>query len=272
MFGIFKKKNAQGAQISEAPKKQEESALSEAARKMIEYLGCPCEHFPAGSSESAVIAAYKEAREKSGGEYLPVTVSVSDILVECIEEYGRNAEELRAYREKLLSEPLANAERWLAENIAEYKSNMGDKFYSVVIGKYIDDEFNVNDRLVGFLGFDFNSDTRPVNECILAKIPVKNPWEVFAWLPFGGWNECPTPDIMMAVAKYWYDRHGAVPATISHDILEFTARPIEDRKAALRLALEHMAFCSDCIFQGYGTAGRLADSLSKSSLWYFWWD
>lgn len=245
---------------------------SKAAQTIIEYLGCPYEYFPAGSSESAVIAAYKQAREKSGGEYLPMIVTTDDILDECFEGYGKTAEELRAYREKLLSEPLADAEGWLADIIGQYRSDMGDKFDPVVIGEFVDEEFNVNDRLVGFLGYDFKNDTRPVNECILAKIPAKNPWEVFAWLPFGGWNECPAPDIMMAVGKYWYERYGAVPATISHDILEFTASPVEDREAALGLALEHMAFCSDCIFQGYGTVGRLADSLTKSSLWYFWWD
>ena len=26
---------------------------------------------------------------------------------------------------------------------------------------------------------------------VLAEIPVSRPWEIFAWLPFGGWNECP---------------------------------------------------------------------------------
>lgn len=272
MFGIFNKKKARNAQSAEPPKNPEESIPSEAARTIIEYLGCPYEYFPAGSSESSVIAAYKEAREKSGGEYIPVIVSASDVLTECIEGWGENVGELRAYREKLLSEPLADGGKWLAENIAEVRSGMGDKFDTTVIGEYTDDEFNVNDRLVGFLGFDFKSDTRPVNECVLAKIPVRNPWEIFAWLPFGGWNECPTPDIMMAVGKHWYERYGAVPATISHSILEFTAPPVSDRKAALDLALEHLAFCSDCIFQGDLTVGRRADCLSKSSLWYFWWD
>ena len=47
---------------------------------------------------------------------------------------------------------------------------------------------------------------------ILAKIPVKNPWEIFAYLPFGNWNDCPdTPDLM-AAAKYWFEQYGAVPA------------------------------------------------------------
>ena len=56
---------------------------------------------------------------------------------------------------------------------------------------------------------------------ILAKIPVKNPWEIFAYLPFGGWNECPNTPELMAVAKYWFEQHGAVPAAMSHDELEF---------------------------------------------------
>lgn len=273
MFGIFKKKNTQDAQSAEALTKPEEikTEPSETARTLIEYLGCPYEYFPAGISESDVITAYKSARENSGG-CIPVIVSVSDTLLECVEEYGSTADEFRAYRENLLSEPLADGCKWLADIIEEYKNNMGDKFVTDVLGEYIDNEFNVNDRLVGFLGFDFKNDTRPVKECILVKIPVRNPWEVFAWLPFGGWNECPTPDIMMAVGKYWYERYGAVPATISHSILEFTALPVSDRKKAFRLALEHMAFCSDCIFQGDLTVGRRADSLSKSSLWYFWWD
>ena len=245
---------------------------SENAWAIMELLGCPCDYFPAGSRESAVIAAYKEAREKSGGAYVPIIVSVSDTLRECIKEYGETAEELREYREKMLSEPLADGAKWLSDIAAEYKDNMGDRFAADVLGEYIDDESNANDRLVGFLGFDFKNDTRPVNECILVKIPANNPWEVFAWLPFGGWNECPAPEIMMAVGKHWYERHGAVPATISHSVLEFAAPPVRDRKAAFGLALEHMAFCGDCIFQGDLTVGRRADSLSKSSLWYFWWD
>ena len=47
---------------------------------------------------------------------------------------------------------------------------------------------------------------------ILAKIPVKSPWEIFAYLPFGNWNECPDTPELMAVAKYWFEQHGAVPA------------------------------------------------------------
>ena len=58
--------------------------------------------------------------------------------------------------------------------------------------------------------------------CLLytSKIPVKNPWEIFAYLPFGNWNECPDTQDLMAVAKYWFEQHGAIPAAMSHDELE----------------------------------------------------
>ena len=44
---------------------------------------------------------------------------------------------------------------------------------------------------------------------ILAKIPVKNPWEIVAYLPFGNWNECPdTPELM---ACLFYTSKNEVP-------------------------------------------------------------
>ena len=84
---------------------------------------------------------------------------------------------------------------------------------------------------------------------VLAEIPVKNPWEVFAFLPFGGWNDCPSSEEHMAVAKYWFETYQAVPALMTHDVLEY-----------------------DLPKQGVGTSGRLADGLTQSTTWYFWWD
>ena len=46
---------------------------------------------------------------------------------------------------------------------------------------------------------------------ILAKIPVKNPWEIFACLPFGNWNACPDTPELMAAAKYWFEQYGFCP-------------------------------------------------------------
>lgn len=59
-------------------------------------------------------------------------------------------------------------------------------------------------------------------ETMLFKVSTTNPWELGAYVPFGGWNECPKVKEMMAVCKYWYEKYGAVPVTISHDEMETT--------------------------------------------------
>ena len=62
-----------------------------------------------------------------------------------------------------------------------------------------------NDEFLGY--WDYPTErTLPL---LLVEIPVKNPWEVFAYLPFGGWNECPDTPELMAVTKYWFEQYGA---------------------------------------------------------------
>ena len=74
------------------------------------------------------------------------------------------------------------------------------------------------------------------------------------------------------MAKRWYEQYGAIPAVVTNDVLEFRLpRPV-DREAALALALEQYAWCSDIVEQGVGTIGALADTLARSTVWYFWWD
>ena len=55
----------------------------------------------------------------------------------------------------------------------------------------------------------------------LVEVPVKEPWQVFAYIPMGEWNECPTAEEHMAVAKYWYEKYGAVVAHISNDMIQY---------------------------------------------------
>ncbi len=73
---------------------------------------------------------------------------------------------------------------------------------------------------------------------ILAKIPVKNPWEIFAYLPFGNWNDCPDTPELMAAAKYWFEQYGAVPAAMSHDELEFLLPAPVHKEKAMDAAVE----------------------------------
>ena len=107
---------------------------------------------------------------------------------------------------------------------------------------------------------------------VLAEIPVQNPWEIFAYLPFGGWNECPdTPDLM-AAAKYWYEEYGAVPAVMTHDVLEFSVPKPVSWEQAKKLAVEQYTFAPDIVDQGCERVSVLANILMDSTVWFFWWD
>ena len=120
----------------------------------------------------------------------------------------------------------------------------------------------------------WNYETKKTHPLILAKIPVKNPWEVFAYLPFGGWNDCPDTTALMAVSKYWHEQHDAVPAVLTYDTLEYSVPAPAAEERARELAAEQYAFCADIIEQGTPgmTVDRLATGLKNAKIWYFWWD
>lgn len=243
---------------------------SENARKIMDFLGCECEYFPAGKPAQFIHSTYEEAfAKKEMGGYTPIIVVVNDILVEQLEmitEQFAPGENVQQYRNNVLSGELPDAQQWFTETLTEMKNTYGEYWDEITA-----DTGNTGgkiDKLSGFVDFG----TKRASEVIIAKIPTEKPWEIFAWLPFGGWNECPEPEVMISVGKYWYEKFGAVPAVISHDVLEFAAMPVRDRSAAVGLALEQYAFCNDIIDQGFQELSVLADTLTKSSVWYFWWD
>lgn len=251
-------------------KKPENSGgISKFAQQLIDMLGCPCRHFPKGSDPAKVMNAYDDAfaRREQGG-YTPLIIAVDDTLLEVVEEFSKTPEELKANREKLLNSPQLDVQKWFAERLEEFKNDMGE-YWNETVGEVECTPGDVSKVFSGFV--DFGTPRRS-EECILALIPTSEPWEVFAWLPFGGWNECPDPEEILWIAKYWYERYGVIPAVMTRDVLEFSARPIKDKNAALGVALEQYAFCSDIVDQGVGTIGRLAGGLMQSSVWYFWWD
>ena len=105
-------------------------------------------------------------------------------------------------------------------------------------------------------------------------MPTPRPWEVLAYLHYGGWNECPGPAAQVAVQRGWYERYGAELVCVSGDTVELrVARPPTTRDAALALAREQFLYSGgDLVFQGYETLRGLAGSLVGAETWYFWWD
>ena len=98
------------------------------------------------------------------------------------------------YRKKMLSAPILDGKTVLEERIGQRREEAEDDdmdWEEDILGEM--EGGYENDRFASY----WASDTDMTHPLILAKIPVKNPWEIFAWLPFGNWNDCPdTPQLM----------------------------------------------------------------------------
>lgn len=114
---------------------------------------------------------------------------------------------------------------------------------------------------------------KPLREVFLVLTPVPEPWRSVAYVPFGGWNECPMPEEHVAVLRHWCNTYGAEPVGITKDTIECAAtRPPAARDAALTLAHEQYAFASDIVDQGTSTIDALGAALLNGTAWFFWWD
>lgn len=243
--------------------------ITEEAQTIIDFIGCECEFVPAGKSVKTITQMYNKLVEEGKKDgFTPIIVVATDNLLATHLSGIRNelgeGKTPADHRSELLSAKPVDSKKWLSKSIKLLSENgmLDDEKYEDFDDEYDDEEEENADNEFG--GFSDDDDL------ILAKIPTTDPWEVFAWVPFGGWNECPGPDIMMAVSKHWYEKYGAVPAVISHDSLEFSAKPI-DVKHAKQLAKEQCAFCPEMVLDG-GYLGEVIDSLTKSTVWFFWWD
>lgn len=107
----------------------------------------------------------------------------------------------------------------------------------------------------------------------LVLIPCNQPYQVFAVLPFGGWNDCPHDHEHVAVAKYWFEQWGAVPMSIQADIVElYLESPILDPNFARKVAYEMYQYAPDIVDQGTETIQAAAQETLANKVWFFWWD
>ena len=254
---------------------------SEVAQAIMEYLDCECTYFPSMADDDPIMSAYSYARRLGVREgFVPVLIQADDeTQLECLvmnadpehdaDFYEFDLKTVEEYRKKMLSAPIKDGKAILEELTGQRKEEAEDDdldWDEEVLGEMEGGE--PNDRFANY----WNDDTGMTYPLILAKIPVKNPWEIFAYLPFGNWNECPdTPDLM-AVAKYWFEQHGAIPAAMSHDELEFELPTPISKERAMEVAVEQYGFCPDLDQNEDGSIGSLAAVLWQSTVWYFWWD
>lgn len=253
---------------------------SELAQAIMEYLDCECTYFPSMKDDDPIMSAYSYARRLGVREgFIPMLIKADDeTLLECLvmnadpehdaDCYEFDLKTVTEYRKKTLAAPMKDGKAILEELTGQRKEEAED------------DDMDWEEEVLGAMegGYDncrfssyWDSETDMTYPLILAKIPVKAPWEIFAWLPFGNWNECPDTPELMAVAKYWFEQYGAVPAVMSHDELEFDLPAPVPNEKVMEVTVEQYGFCPD-MDQNFEELGALADTLRQSKVWYFWWD
>ncbi|MBI4514827.1 MAG: DUF4253 domain-containing protein [Deltaproteobacteria bacterium] len=110
-------------------------------------------------------------------------------------------------------------------------------------------------------------------ELRLALVPTVHAWEIPLLLGFGGFNDCPEPVEHAAVLRRWQESHGARLFALSGSVLELVVdHPPSTGEAALALAREQFAYCTDIVTQGTQTVEQLAAGLWNAPRWFFWWD
>lgn len=269
----------QGQNIDESTLKP-----SRLARAIMEYLDCECTYFPSMKDDDPISAAYSYARRDSAYEgFVPVLIRADDqSLWECLimnsdpdsdggDGYAFDPDKVASYRKKMLAAPIKDGKAVLDERTRQRREEAEDDaidWEQEILGKMKGG--SGNNRFASY----WDIGTQMTHPLILAKIPAAHPWEIFAYLPFGNWNECPDTPELMAAAKYWFEQYGAAPAAMSHDELEFTLPSSVSEGKAIETAAEMYGLCPDVLDQGTedATLGTLADVLRQSTVWYFWWD
>lgn len=240
--------------------------MNETTRKAAEQFQCRYTVFEKGSSPRLVEQAYQALYEKREAEGIyPAILSLDEYALDWLEEVAGEEYD----REEIIAGCKDNGREILKERLEEYTEEFEEGEWEEFIGDETEGE--VLHEFCGYCSFD---DGMLEADTLLLEIPVKHPWEIIGYLPMGGWNECPAPEEMIAVCKYWYEKYKAVPAVFTHDVMEFYAPCKLNHVDSIEAAKEHYAFCPDRIDQGTRTykVSELAAGLEQSDVWYFWWD
>lgn len=222
---------------------------------ILDYLGFEYKMIPDDTDANGLMELFADECERGRKEgFTPVIIPLEDNLDEYFEDMD---DDVSGHFEQ------RGAAGLFSQREHEYEDDIDELMSDVTTG-------DVSNTLVSV--FDYESGE--IGESAIVYLPTDKPWEAAFLVPFGGWNECPEPEDMAAVLKYWFEIYGAVPAAITHDTLEMVVPDAIPREKALALAREHYLFCPDRVTQctRTGKLGELAGDLSVSKVWYFWWD
>lgn len=286
-----------------------ESTMSETYRHFTRLFPYPHERIAVGAPAADAMARYDELAKLGRAQgFVPFFLNLNDTVLESMviavslehdiidDVETLTPEQVSAYTRAVLqryrtARGAASTEEYGAAVIAQQLRRVADDGEDT--NEDGPDDFNLNKLVDEFMSSDFLPDEEPEadapilsallryellaeeqGEMLLLQIPTDDPADMPAYLPFGGWNDCPNAETQLAFTHYWREKYGAIPAALDGaDCLEFLVeRPVADPVEAKNLAVEQFAFCSDLPFQVFEDIEQLTEFIHQSRQWYFWWD
>ena len=202
------------------------------------------------------LATYRDGKEEG---YTPIFLTVDDYL-------------LKTFKITMANENTDNMMDIFNKNLEKAKNinpiELFNKFLKqqTICKLFIEGDYNFDDSNKNNLKFltIFNNEGNLKDNVILVKVPTTKPYEVLAYFGMG------SEDI--AIVKYWYEKYGSIPASITYDEIEFyVERPPQTLEETKKLAVEHYAFCYGLLWGCYDTLEEAASTIYKNAHWYFWW-
>lgn len=286
-----------------------EPTMSETYRHFTRLFPYPHERIPMGTAATDAMARYDELAKLGRAEgFVPFFLNLNDTVLESMviavslehdiidDVETLTPEQVSAYTRAVLQRYRtarggASAEEYGSAAIAQQLCRVTDDGEDA--NEVDPDEFNLNELVDEFMSSDFLPDEEPEDEAptlsallcyelldeeqgemLLLQIPTDDPADIPAYLPFGGWNDCPNAETQLAFTHYWREKYGAISAALDNaDCLEFLVEhPVADPLETKKVAVEQFAFCSDLPFQVFEDFEQLTEFIHQSRQWYFWWD
>jgi len=236
--------------------------MTEECRTITKYLGCGFELFERETDGNRILSRWRELSQAGPREgFFPLIIPVSGLLAETLDIALEESDLLESPDGPQIIRDQILAEARQTDPVTILRP-LGDGDFGEYLPGQPDNVFRA-----------YMDGGVPYEEVLIAKIPAKAPWELPAWVPMGGYNECPAPESQVAVFRYWHENYGAVPVSATNAIWEMhVPRPPQTEAEAMTLAAGQYAFCQDIVSQGTATVGALAGLLKGANAWYFWWD
>jgi len=237
-------------------------------------IKCDYEKVNEDSGITEVVKRYFELLKEGKKEgFIPVFVEVKDYFNEEFPEF----EEYKRIRDEILENyKKIDCTQWFKERKQEYIENeyLDEEYEFSDNNDYLDYFKNFNEDKTLYLNSIFDIETGKIRENVgLFKVPADKAYEISAWFLFGGFNECPLPEEIIAISKYWYEKYDARLVAITDSEMEFYLEKFpETQKEAEELAIEQFLVSGDLVFQIYDELEELSKELYKAKNWYFWWD